>query len=1530
MARGLRSKPSHQAEDAPSEKVYDVPGLDYSQSLTWRPGKAIAVGDLLGRLQALRAQLSNFEDEQVDSRLWTGLAGDLAHANLLGHKDKGVRAWTISCIIDVLKICAPDAPFQANALKDIFTVIINTIIPALSDPTNAYNAQHVYILHSLSESQSILLLADVDSPDALITSLFANAFDIFTEKASSVSEVEISKSVEYHLKNLLSLVVDEVDLPQDVTDIIISQFLRVESRKPREQTIKGRKSEPQDKTQSTLLLKDYPPAYNIAKAICTTCQEKMTSQITYYFNAVIVDAGSAAQPNNISVNRRASGHADEEEEGLSDLRKAHRLLRELWRACPDVLLNVIPQIEAELQADSIEIRKLATETFGDLTAGIGIAGIGQSTALDPAAYPLPSIDNAEPFDEQQNPLLMPASPKPFAAVHRTPYQNFLGRRNDRSSQVREAWAEAASRILYTRAGGIGMSQEEQTELLAGLAQSLRDQDEHVRATAVRALEHFTYHGAVNLLGADGGLAKPESVFSALAERFTDRKLAVREEAISFAARLWGTASRDIENGNDAVVSVLGDLACRLFGSYYTNDRQVHAMLDKVLYEFLLPLSYPPIKPSPSGRRKTKDVDGGSHDATSGDPDAIRARRILTLVRSLDDRARKVFIGMQGRQTQMKRGVDVYLKACVSYNGGVIDQKQEETRIKAQLTSYIDNLAKAFPEPSKMSADLWKIATQHDRRNYQLIRFAMGAEYDYKTMSKAVKELNKRIREGQTPGIIDSIMALLYRVALIAYNRSHVPTIMDVARSDDHGLGQVAHVILREISSKAPEVLKSHIRALCSELEESAPSATTFEESGAADTLKACAQYARRYPEEMSKERKFLNALSNFALFSQSPRAAKHAVSILLTVADRKEMYAKDILSKSLKDCRPGSPNFLSRLGTISQVCKLAPVSANVEGDAIFKLTVGEILGKNRSPPNNSDENAWDSAADEETQAKELALRVLVNRCRALDDKTNPDEFEAQSKPVFALLMTLVTQKGEASSGKNTPPAQRNRLRLAAAKLILKLCSKKTKFEQMITPSRFNDLALIIINPPFEVRNGFVNQIKKYLGADKLNHRWFAILFLLAFEPDDELRNTTVTWLRSRGQNFVRQQSEARLGDKRLHQNVMEHVFGRLVSLMAHHPDYPPPGDGFDEELLDFSRYIVFYMVAVATEENLSLVFHIAQRVKQMRDNVSGDDAHSERLWVLSDLAQAVIRNYADMMPGHNKGANLLQTWPGNATMPRSLFKSMSSHEQAQQVAEKNYLPEETALALEKRIKDVVKELKGTKPSRKAALSNVKKRKGDSAESDDDQPKKKNKSSLPIRKTPKVKAEKKRKSSPTLKDEQQPSRKSTRVSNAVSYAEDDSDDDDEVMADVDSTTTARRPTRIREPSPAEEIEIDDTENQDPNADEELGSGVHVNGDGDDTGGHEEAEVDEAEEREPTPSPSPLKERENTPGLPSPEKKKGKAQAAAKSKAKASSAKSTPATSRQKSTDVASGKKGTVTPTTAAPSTRSTRSTRQSRG
>ena len=105
------------AEDSSEAKQYDVPGLSFSQSLTWRPGKAIPVADLLSRLEELSDQLRAYDEDQVDSGKFASLAQDLTNALLLGHKDKGVRAWAISCVVDVLKACAPEAPFSDGQLK---------------------------------------------------------------------------------------------------------------------------------------------------------------------------------------------------------------------------------------------------------------------------------------------------------------------------------------------------------------------------------------------------------------------------------------------------------------------------------------------------------------------------------------------------------------------------------------------------------------------------------------------------------------------------------------------------------------------------------------------------------------------------------------------------------------------------------------------------------------------------------------------------------------------------------------------------------------------------------------------------------------------------------------------------------------------------------------------------------------------------------------------------------------------------------------------------------------------------------------------------------------------------------------------------------------------------------------------------------------------------------------------------------------------------------------------------------------------
>ena len=91
--------------------------LKFDEALSWRAGKPIALADLLRRLEALSIELRDLEQEEDDRDAFTRVAKELAASNLLSHKDKGVRAWTACCLVDILRLCAPDAPFTAQQLK---------------------------------------------------------------------------------------------------------------------------------------------------------------------------------------------------------------------------------------------------------------------------------------------------------------------------------------------------------------------------------------------------------------------------------------------------------------------------------------------------------------------------------------------------------------------------------------------------------------------------------------------------------------------------------------------------------------------------------------------------------------------------------------------------------------------------------------------------------------------------------------------------------------------------------------------------------------------------------------------------------------------------------------------------------------------------------------------------------------------------------------------------------------------------------------------------------------------------------------------------------------------------------------------------------------------------------------------------------------------------------------------------------------------------------------------------------------------
>jgi sister-chromatid-cohesion protein PDS5 len=1091
---------------------------------------------------------------------------------------------------------------------------------------------------------------DIPHSEALTLHLFSSLFDIISGSSKASTGEQISKDVEYHMSQMLVALVDEAaSLPTQVVDIIVAQFLRATT------LVVGKAQGETGDKQSTLLMKELPEAYNMAKTICNSCPEKMARYISQYFNDVIMDVSA----NGASANghRRKSDVAvdsDEEdaptgptESDLKELQKAHRLLRELWRASPSVLQNVIPQLEAELSADNVQLRLLATETLGDIISGIGAAGPPPLPAMDPAAYPPSKLEDFPTSPVSNSILTTPISPQSFSQTHPSVYHNFLGRKNDKSAVIRSGWTTAIGRILVTSAGGIGLSREEEGALVRGLGEKLNDADEKVRIAAVKAVGGFSFRDVMGKLAPNGAVSKSGSVLSTLADRGRDRKHAVRVEAMTTLGRLWGVAAGEISSGNESVTAALATIPSRIFDAYYANDLELNVLLDHVTFEQLIPLSYPPAK------AKGKAANGDSQSQTNGDgpfdPDKIRTERILLVVQSLDPKSKKAFFAMQARQSNFSNVLAVFLKRCEEYNGGVMDDNAKD--IKAKLDGVIKYLADLLPDPLRTSHELHKYAKLHDRRSYQLLRFAIAPESDFKTVYKAIKEFSKRVESapGAPAGLLETLIPIVYRSASLIYNRSHLPVILQCARTDENGLGGTAQEVMHEISERNPQVFKAGVKELSKALEEDAPSETKTNDLGSVETLRACAAFAKGRPNEIPHDRKFVQTLVKYALYGTPPKAAKYAVSILTAATDKQEMHAKDLLEKATKDWTYGSDHFLTKLATISQLQLLDAKIAEEANDEILDITTQQILLKVRTSKKDSDPS-WqsDGEVDEECQAKCWALKILVNRLRTTEDT---DVAKRLAGPVYKVLNKLILKHGEISKQNNTPKHHKSRLRLVAAQLMLKLCTNKT-LDEFLSPVDFAHMALVAQDPLGNVRRGFVEKLQKYLVKGKLSHRFYTIIFITAFEPEVDFHNSVITWIRSRVKAF-----------QQIKSHVMESTLARLISLLAHHPDYNPQ----PEELQDHARYILYYLTSVATEDNVALIYKYAERVKQARDAIPGSDP--DAIYVLSDLTLAIVRKW------ESKKGWQMQTWPMKVGLPIGLFGSLSTHEVAQEIAEKEYLPD---------------------------------------------------------------------------------------------------------------------------------------------------------------------------------------------------------------------------------------------------------------
>jgi sister-chromatid-cohesion protein PDS5 len=125
MAPSRRTRTRQAAEEVPepsSDPVEpeepELPSLQFNKPIAWQAGKPIAEGELVKRLQALFEELKAAGDEETfNVESLRPKLKDLVADRLIKHRNRGVQALTAGCLVETLRIFAPNAPYTGKELK---------------------------------------------------------------------------------------------------------------------------------------------------------------------------------------------------------------------------------------------------------------------------------------------------------------------------------------------------------------------------------------------------------------------------------------------------------------------------------------------------------------------------------------------------------------------------------------------------------------------------------------------------------------------------------------------------------------------------------------------------------------------------------------------------------------------------------------------------------------------------------------------------------------------------------------------------------------------------------------------------------------------------------------------------------------------------------------------------------------------------------------------------------------------------------------------------------------------------------------------------------------------------------------------------------------------------------------------------------------------------------------------------------------------------------------------------------------------
>lgn len=183
--------------------------------------------ELLRLLDQVESSLSKVEQSPAKSMhdALSPLMKALVANDILRHSDVDVKVAVASCISEITRITAPDAPYDDDKMKDVFQLIVSSFENLNDQSSRSYN-KRLMILETVAKVRSCVVMLDLEC-DKLITEMFQHFLktiredqdEIVFSSMTTIMTLVLEESEEVSLELLTPLLASVKKDNEEVTPI---------------------------------------------------------------------------------------------------------------------------------------------------------------------------------------------------------------------------------------------------------------------------------------------------------------------------------------------------------------------------------------------------------------------------------------------------------------------------------------------------------------------------------------------------------------------------------------------------------------------------------------------------------------------------------------------------------------------------------------------------------------------------------------------------------------------------------------------------------------------------------------------------------------------------------------------------------------------------------------------------------------------------------------------------------------------------------------------------------------------------------------------------------------------------------------------------------------------------------------------------------------------------------------------------------------------------------------------------------------